>query len=169
MGTEQPAQVSLPTEIVGSVKFLVGIAHPFRTHTFNRNESTIQPTIIHSNQSTIPGHSDRYYSPLGILDIGTGVPRSGRNIDNRTGVNPQGHIGTTISEFNSTSNWKKFDSVSMISDIAYRSLSWNGAEKSEIENLGGNHIFENAERKNIFEVEKVGRKNSFIFNHKDSN
>ena len=57
----------------------------------------------------------------------------------------------------------------MISDLAYRSLSWNGAEKSESENLGGNHIFENAERKNIFEVEKVGRKNSVIFNHKDSN
>ena len=35
MGTELPAQVLLPTEIRGSVKFLVGIANPFRTSTVN--------------------------------------------------------------------------------------------------------------------------------------
>ena len=33
--------------------------------------------------------------------------------------------------------------------------------KSEIENLGGNSIFENSERKNNFEVERLGKK---IFN-----
>ena len=48
-------------------------------------------------------------------------------------------------------------------------LSWHGVEKSESENLGGNNIFENAERKNNFEVEKVGRKNSVIWNHNYSN
>ena len=38
-------------------------------------------------------------------------------------------------------------------------FSWHGVEKSESENLGGNNIFENAERKNNFEGENVGAKN----------
>ena len=58
MGTED--QVLLPTEIEGSVKFLVGIANPFRTHTANLTDLTIQPIIFHSNQVTGPVHSDRY-------------------------------------------------------------------------------------------------------------
>ena len=58
MGTED--QVLLPTEIEGSVKFLVGIANPFRTHTANLTDLTIQPIIFHSNQVTGTVHSDRY-------------------------------------------------------------------------------------------------------------
>ena len=38
----------------------------------------------------------------------------------------------------------------------------------ESENLGGNKFFEKTERENISEVEKVGRKNSVILNHKYS-
>ena len=38
----------------------------------------------------------------------------------------------------------------------------------ESENLGGNNFFEKTERENISEVEKVGRKNSVILNHKYS-
>ena len=55
-----------------------------------------------------------------------------------------------------------------MSDIVYRSLAWHGVAKSEIENLGGNNIFEKSERKNNFEVDKVVSKNSVIYNHKDS-
>ena len=55
-GTEQPDQISFPTEIGASVKLLVDIVNPFRTHTANRNDSTIQPTIIHSKQATISVH-----------------------------------------------------------------------------------------------------------------
>ena len=40
--------------------------------------------------------------------------------------------------------------------------------KIESKNLKGNHIFENTERKNNFEVKKFGRKNSVIWNLKDS-
>ena len=54
-------------------------------------------------------------------------------------------------------------------DISDRNAPWHGASKSESENLGGNNGFENAERKNNFEVEKVGRKNSVILNHIDFN
>ena len=34
-GTKNPAQVLLPTKIGESIKFLVGIANPFRTNTNN--------------------------------------------------------------------------------------------------------------------------------------
>ena len=37
---------------------------------------------------------------------------------------------------------------------------------SKSENLEGRHLFRNAERKNNFEKEKVGRKNSVIWYHK---
>ena len=46
---------------------------------------------------------------------------------------------------------------------------WHCTEKSESKHPGYNIIFENAERENNFEVEKVGRKRSVIFNHVDSN
>ena len=69
-------------------------------------------------------------------------------------MNPQGSIGTTIQESNSAGNWNIFDSVRGTSDLAYRGLLWHGAEKSESENLGGNKIFENAEREDNVEVEK---------------
>ena len=45
-------------------------------------------------------------------------------------------------------------------------MPWHGTERSESGNLGANKIFENAERKNNFEVEKVERKNSVIWNKK---
>ena len=44
-------------------------------------------------------------------------------------------------------------------------MPWHGAAKIESENPGGDRIFENTERENNFEVEKVGRKNSGILNH----
>ena len=167
---EQPSQISLTSEIGGYVKFSVGITHPFRTHRENHNEPTIQLTTVESNQANRRWHSDWYYSHIGSLDSCTDDQSRGsrRNIYNRTGVNPQGSIGTIIPDTNSGSNWKIFDAVIRTSDLSYRNLSWHGAAKSESVNLGGNNILENSERKNNFEVEKVGRKNSVIYNHKDS-
>ena len=83
LATEQPDQVSLPTEIGGSVKLSVGIVHPFRTNNANHNNPTIQPTIVHSNQSTSWGHSDWNHFPLDILDSDpdAGSKGSGKNID----------------------------------------------------------------------------------------
>ena len=85
---------------------LVGIAHPFRTHRANWHGPTIQPNITHSNQATGWGHSDWDYPPLRILDSGTDIRSrgSGQKIDNHTGVNPQGPIGTIIPYTNSASN-----------------------------------------------------------------
>ena len=57
-GTGQPYQVSLLTEIGGSVKFLIGIVKPFRNQTDNHMDPTIKPTIVHFNQETLMGHSD---------------------------------------------------------------------------------------------------------------
>ena len=168
MGTEQPAHVSLPTEIGGHVKFLVGIANSFRNHTENQTDPTIQPIIVHSNQSTRPVHSDWYYLPLRSLDSGTDVPRSRRNIDNLTGMKTQGHIGNMIPESNSASKCEIFKSTRRTYDISYRVFPYHGPEKSEIKILGGNKTFKNADHENNFEVEKVDRKNSIILNHKYS-
>ena len=71
--TEQPDQVSFLMKAGGSEKFLAGIVHPFRNHKASPNELIIQPTINKSNQSTIQGHSDWYYFPLGSLKSGTYV------------------------------------------------------------------------------------------------
>ena len=95
-GTEQPSWVSLTTEIGGSVKISVGIANPFKTHTENRTEPNIQPTIVHSNQTNRPGHSDWDYLLIGSLDSDTDVPVYGQNIDSRTGMKPRLPIVTTI-------------------------------------------------------------------------
>ena len=70
------------------MKLSVVVANPFRNHKANRKKPTIQPTIVHFNQATVPGHSDWDYFPLGSLDSGTDVPISGRNIYNHTGMNP---------------------------------------------------------------------------------
>ena len=91
----------------------------------------------------------------------------GRNINNRTRVNPQGPIGTIISETNSARSFGIIDSTSRTFYIVYRGLLWQGADKIESENHGGNNISENAERKNSFGVEKVGHKNLVIWYHKD--
>ena len=59
-GTKEPVQMFLSTsEILGSVKLLGDIFNPLRTHTENWMDPNIQPTIVYSNQATIPGPSDR--------------------------------------------------------------------------------------------------------------
>ena len=50
-----------------------------------------------------------------------------------------------------------------------RSASRNCAKKSESKNPGNKRIFEDADSKNNFEVEKVGHKNAMILNHADLN
>ena len=143
-------KVLLPTEIGGSVKLSIGIMNPFRTHTVNQTDPAIQKITVWSNLETEPGHSDWEYFPLESLESGTDVPRSGRNIDNRTGMNSQVPIVTTILESNITSNCNIFNSFRRDLDIVYRGLLWQCAEKIESENLWGNKIFEIAEHKNNF-------------------
>ena len=135
IGTEQLAHISLPTEISGSVKWLVGITNPFRTDAANCTDLTIQPIIVHSNRATGLGHSDWEYCPIGSLDSGTNVPRSRRNIYNRTWMNPQGPIVTTIQESNSMSNFDIFYSTRGTLDLAYRGLAYHFVAKSESETL----------------------------------
>ena len=48
-------------------------------------------------------------------------------------------------------------------------MLWHSTAKKDIENPGGNSIFENSERENNVEVEKVGRENSVILNHVNLN
>ena len=90
----------------------MGITDPFRTDTTNRRNPIIQPTIVQFYQDTILVHSDQNHFPIGSLDSGTDAPISGRNIDNRTEMNPQGPIGTTTLESNreknvTSSTWSK--------------------------------------------------------------
>ena len=64
---------------------------------------------------------------------------------------------------------KIFNLVKRTLDLALRGSPWHGKAKSVSENLGGNKIFENDERKNNFEVERVWCKNSVMWNQKYSN
>ena len=58
-GTKKTVWILLPTtETGGAVKYSMGIANPFRTHTLNQTDPTIQPTTVHFNKVTRPGHSD---------------------------------------------------------------------------------------------------------------
>ena len=106
MGTEQPAQVLLLTTEIGGA---ISITNKIRTDTANRMDPTIQTTIFHFNQATGPGHSDRNHFPLGSLYSSTDFPISGRNIDNRTGMNPQVHIVATIIDSNRTNKCSIFN------------------------------------------------------------
>ena len=99
----------------------------------------------------------------------------GRNANDEIGMNPSRTIGIPrqqiISTIERTRTRKGFncdilDSVSSNLDLFCRSSLWHGAAKSE--GLGGNNIFENAERGKKIEVEKVDCKNSVIWNHKES-
>ena len=84
-GMEQPAQILLPNT---EIRVFVSIVDTLRTDTANQTDLTIQPTIFHLNQATGPGHNERNHFPIGGLNSGIDVPRSGRNIDNPTGMNP---------------------------------------------------------------------------------
>ena len=83
-------------------------------------------------------------------------------------MNPQGPIVTTIPYSNMARNCDIFDLVIRTLDLAYRGLTWHRTMKSESKKLRGNKIFENAERRNNFEVEKFGRKNSVNWNQTNS-
>ena len=89
--------------------------------------------------------------PLGV-SIVVLITISGRNINNRTGMDPQGPIVTMIPESNRAKNCNIFDLVRKTPYFAYRGLLWYGTMKSEIENLvenlGDNKFYKNAERKN---------------------
>ena len=152
------------TEIGGSES----IMNPLVENIANQTDPTIQPTMVHFEQPTGPRHSYQKQFSIGSFNSGIDVPRPGQNIDNFTGMNPQGPIVTTIPESNIANNCGIIDLVSRILDIAYRGSPWHGKVKNESENIRGNKCFKNAERKNNFEVEKVGRKTNVSWNHTNS-
>ena len=127
---------------------------------------TNQPTIFNINQVTIPRHSDWKHFLIRSFNSGIYVPIYGQNIDNRTGMNPHGPIMTTIQESNRANDCNISDLVNRPLSISYRVLALYATILSEIENCRGKK--ENAERENSFEVEKVARENSVIWNLKYS-
>ena len=54
-----------------------------------------------------------------------------------------------------------------MSDLAYRSLPWHGAEIVNVKTFEATTLSKNSECENIFEVIKNGHKNSVIWNKKD--
>ena len=96
-GMEQPAQILLPNT---EIRVFVSIVDTLRTDTANQTDLTIQPTIFHLKEVTVPVHSDQNHPPIGSLNSDIDVPRSGRNIDNGTEMNPKVPIVNTISESN---------------------------------------------------------------------
>ena len=133
-----------------------------RTDTANLRYPTIQPTTVHLKQATGLGHSDHNHLPIGSLNRGIIIPRSRRNIYNRTVMKPQGPIVTTILESNRENNHNISNLVRKTPDIAYRVSPWHGTTKNETgnlaENLGDKTIFKNIERKDNSNVEKLGAK-----------
>ena len=77
-GMAQPPRVPLPTEIGGSVKFLVGFVNSFRTHTVNLTDLSIQATIVQFNQETGLGIVIRTTPPFGFWIVVLIFPDSGR-------------------------------------------------------------------------------------------
>ena len=102
-----------------------------RTDIANRMDPTSRPTIAHLNQATVPGHNDPNHFPIGILNSGIDFPRSGNNIDNRTGMKPQGPTVTTIPDSNRANNCSIFESVSIALDIVSRFSPWYVTMKCE--------------------------------------
>ena len=137
----------------------------------NRIDPNSQPTILHLKQVIKPVKNDRNHLPIRILNIGIDVPRYGRNIDNRTGMKPQGPILTTIPESNRANNLDILNLFIKTLDIFSMVSRWHDTIRSEtgnlMENLRDNKIFKNAERENNSNVEKFGRKNSVNWNHTD--
>ena len=83
-GAEKPAQILLPTtEIGGSVN----IANLLVSETVNNMDPNIQPTVVQLKKETVPVHSDLNHFPIRSFNSGIDVTRSGRNIDNRNGMN----------------------------------------------------------------------------------
>ena len=162
--TEQSAKILFPATEIGGY---VSITNTLRSDTVNIIDPTIKPIIVHFKQKTGLGHSDWNHPPIGRFISSIDVPRYWRNIDNRTGMNPQGPIVTLITESNRENNCNIFDLVRRTSDITYRRSMWHVTMKSESENLRGNKIIENAKCENNIEVEKVGHKNSVNWNHTD--
>ena len=72
------------------------LGESLRTDTSNWTDPTSQTTIAHINQVTVPGHNNWNNFPIGSLNGGIDVPRSGRNVDNRNGIILQVPIMTTI-------------------------------------------------------------------------
>ena len=137
------------TEIGGSVS----IANTLRNGTENLTDPTIQPTIFNLKQATGTGHSERNHLTIGSLNSGIDVPKYRQNIDNRTGVNPQGPIVTTIPDSNRSNNCNIFDLFRKTSDIAYMGLPRHGTMKNEsknlVENLRGKKNFKLLRAKRI--------------------
>ena len=146
----------------------MGIANPFKTYKANQMNPNIQPNIFHLIHLTGPVHSGWIHFPISILESGIDVPIYRQNIGNSNEMNPQGPILTMIPESNRENNCNIFDFIRRTSDISYRGSMWYIIVNIESKYLRGNKIFENAERNNNFEVEKVGCKNSVIWNHKYS-
>ena len=117
-----------------------------RTVIENWTDPTSPPTIIHLKQETGPQQNDQNQFPIRILNSGIDVPRSGLNIDNCTGMKPQGPIMNTIPESNRVKNLDILDSFRKTSDLSYMVFPWHVTMKKEtinpVENLRDN-LFSN--------------------------
>ena len=147
------------------------VAQHFGCSGAHLENTTSQPTVIHSNQSTntiyIGGNVDWKIS-LGSLQSHTEVQSGGfGNINNDgIGINPPRTSGGIIPQ---VGDFNIFKPIRGTSDFTKIRVQWHGAAISEIENPGGDVIFKNSGRDNNFEIEKFGRKNYEILNRVNSN
>ena len=92
------------------------------------------------------------------------------SLESATGIGWNSDIGRNSGDRISPRNIRSFSLFDRgTSDFSDKSALRNGEEKSESENHGDNIIFENAERENSFEVEKVGREGFVILNQVNTN
>ena len=129
------------------------------------SRARLDKTIINRNQASTSidrrGHIDwdfSFKSQKSCKDISFDFWRKTNDI---IVVNPWITIGRIIPQITRTAQgiFDVFNYIRGTLDIAYRSASWLGKEKSESEKFGGNNILENAELKNNFEVGRVEHKN----------
>ena len=130
--------------------------------------------IVHYNQAIFfidrRGHYDSYLSLGSRKSCNEICIDFGRSKNDGIGVNQSRTIRSISPYITSTrqGRFDIFDSIRGRLHITNRRTEGYFAAKSENENLGGNNIFENSKPENNFEVGKVGRGNSVIWNHKYS-
>ena len=117
VGIKQPAQILLLTTEIGGP---VNITNTLSIDTENWTGHNIQPNMVYFQQATRLVHSDRKQLPIRRFNSCIDIYRSGRNIDNRTGINLWGPIVTMILESNRENNSEISDLVRKKLHLAYR-------------------------------------------------
>ena len=125
----------------------------------------LDDNLIHSNPMGASinrqGNGDREIS-LGSLNSGTEIQRIGfgRNKNGGIGVNSPITTGSISPQITRTKqgSFDIFDYIKGISDLSYRSASWNDAEKVKVKTLEATELSKMLSARIILKLKKLGAK-----------